>query len=113
MTEMLSFDGNKGVLEELAFLWQQRKYRSNTKLLTITAMLMTMKHPSKNDHQKAIQAAANAQASYHNPGDGPQMAKPWTDTLRKKVSGMDIDKNAANKRVKKDTNSWMMLWTQT
>jgi hypothetical protein len=41
------------------------------------------------------------------------MAKPWTDTLRKKVSGMDIDKNAANKRVKKDTNSWMMLWTQT
>jgi hypothetical protein len=25
---------------------------------------------------------------------------------------VDIDKNAANKRIKKDTNSWMMLWTQ-
>jgi hypothetical protein len=25
---------------------------------------------------------------------------------------VDMDKKAANKRVKKDTNSWMMLWTQ-
>ena len=76
MTELLSFEGNKGVLDELAFLWKRRKYRSKAKLLMITAKLRKIKHTSKNNHRKAIQAAANAQASYHNPGDRRQNAEP-------------------------------------
>ena len=54
MTELLFFGRDEGVLEELAYVWKQKEASFEHKLLTITAMLMTMKHRSKNDHRRAI-----------------------------------------------------------
>jgi len=54
MTELLFFGRDEGVLEELAYLWKQKEASFEHKLLTITAMLMTMKHQAENDHRSAI-----------------------------------------------------------